>query len=181
MAELIYVDNSNLYIEARRVSAVARGMAKDIFDAMDNDILDHSYSIDFGKLYQFLTGGKDAEVKSCYLFGSRPPPNDTLWDIARSKGFNPVVENRNVAGKEKKIDTGIVTKMMSDGYKFADKTLDTITLVAGDSDYVRTIEQLREDGYENVESVFWNHTSRELKDAVTSFTSLNSHLDLLRL
>lgn len=180
MAELIYVDNSNLYIEGKRVSAVAKGMAKNLHHAMEDSIFDNSYSIDFGKLYHFLTGGRDADVKSCYLFGSRPPPNDSLWNIAKSKGFDPIVEDRNFAGREKMIDTGIVTKMMSDAYKFADKSQDTITLVAGDSDYVRTIEQLRDDGYRNVESVFWEHSSRELREAVTKFIPLNDHLELLR-
>ena len=39
--DYIYVDNSNLYIEGRRVSAVAQGLAANIREAMDYGILDH--------------------------------------------------------------------------------------------------------------------------------------------
>jgi len=35
MAELVYVDNSNVFIEGQRVSAVKNGMALDIRDAID--------------------------------------------------------------------------------------------------------------------------------------------------
>ena len=50
MADYVYVDNSNLYIEGRRVSAVAQRSAEDIYDAMNNGVLDHGYTISFGKL-----------------------------------------------------------------------------------------------------------------------------------
>ena len=93
------------------------------------------------------------------LFGSRPPPNDSLWKIAKSAGFEVVVEDRNVANKEKKIDTGIVTAMMRDAYKCADKDNDTITLVSGDKDFVPPIRELVKDGF-NVEVVFFGDTRR---------------------
>ena len=40
MAELVYVDNSNVFIEGKRAKAVASGMAMNIYDAMNNRILD---------------------------------------------------------------------------------------------------------------------------------------------
>ena len=58
-------------------------------------------------------------------------------------GFETVLEDRNVANKEKRIDTGIVTMMMRDAYKRIDPPSDVITLVAGDGDYVPTFEALR--------------------------------------
>ena len=54
----------------------------------------------------------------------------------------------------------------------------TITLVAGDGDYVPSFTTLRKDGF-RVELVFWEHASRELKDASDQFISLNQHLRLL--
>jgi hypothetical protein len=42
MAEFVYVDNSNVFIEGQRVSAVAKGMAMNIYDAMENRVLDVS-------------------------------------------------------------------------------------------------------------------------------------------
>lgn len=81
--DYIYVDNSNLYIEGRRVSAVAQGLASNIREAMDFGILDHGYTISFGKLHEFLTGEDLSKIKRAALFGSRPPPNDSIWQYAK--------------------------------------------------------------------------------------------------
>lgn len=72
--DYIYVDNSNLYIEGRRVSAVTSKLAPNIIEAMNQGILDHGYTISFGKLYEFLCGKDARQVKRAALFGSRPPP-----------------------------------------------------------------------------------------------------------
>ena len=45
--DYIYVDNSNLYIEGRRVSAVAQGLADSIVHAMNDGLLDQGYTISF--------------------------------------------------------------------------------------------------------------------------------------
>jgi len=172
MAELVYVDNSNVFIEGKRVMAVESGMAMNIFDAMNNRILDNSYKIDFGRLHDFIAGADRTKIKRCMLFGSRPPPNDSIWQIARNAGFEVITEDRNVANKEKKIDTGIVAAMTKDAYTIADKANDTITLVAGDADFVPSIRMLKEDGV-NVEVAFWDHASRELRDSCSKFIALN--------
>ena len=112
------------------------------------------------------------------LFGSRPPENDAIWDIAKRAGFEVVTHDRNAANKEKKIDTGIVTEMTRDAYRNASPG-DVFTIVSGDSDYVPTVEALIEDGFQ-VDVVFWDHAARELRDACSNFISLNSHLDALR-
>ncbi|MED5549746.1 MAG: NYN domain-containing protein [Pseudomonadota bacterium] len=178
--DYVYVDNSNLYIEGRRVSAVNQGLATDIIDAMNNGILDHGYTISFGKLHQFLCGDDARQIKRAALFGSRPPPNDGIWRFAERAGFELHLEDRNYANKEKKIDTGISTLLTKDAYKNGDPENDLFVLVAGDSDYVPTIKELQDDGYK-VEVVFWNHASKELKDAADSFISLDGHLEHLRL
>jgi hypothetical protein len=114
------------------------------------------------------TAGNDpSKIKRAMLFGSRPPANDSLWTLAKRAGFEVVVEERNVQNKEKKIDTGIVAAMVRDAYTRADKDGDTITLVAGDADYVPAVRQLIEDGY-TVEVVFWGHASQELKTIARS-------------
>lgn len=178
--DYIYVDNSNLYIEGRRVSAVATGLASSIVEAMNLGILDHGYTISFGKLHQFLTGDDLSKIKRAALYGSRPPPNDSIWQYAKKAGFELHLEDRNYANKEKKIDTGIATLMTKDAYKHGKPAEDIFVLVAGDKDYVPTLNELRADGY-NVEVVFWNHAAQELKDAATKFIALDSFLDNLRL
>lgn len=180
MADYIYIDNSNLYIEGRRVSAVAQGLAVNIFDAMNGGILDHGYTLSFGKLHEFLTGNDLSRIRRAALFGSRPPPNDSIWRYAEKAGFELHLEDRNYANKEKKIDTGIATLMTKDAYKRGKANEDTFVLVAGDKDYVPTLNELRADNYK-VEVVFWNHAARELKDAASKFISLDPFLENLRL
>ncbi len=143
-----------------------------IYDAMENKILDNAYKVDFGRLHKFIAGTDESEIKRCMLFGSRPPPNDSLWGWVGNRGFEVVAEDRNVANKEKKIDTGIVAAMTKDAYTIADKEKDTITLVAGDGDFVPSIRQLVEDGF-NVEVVFWSHASNELVKSCSKFIDLD--------
>jgi len=178
MAELVYVDNSNVFIEGKRVKAVDVGLAMNIYEAMNNGILDNSYKIDFGRLHHFIAGDDKTKIKRCVLFGSRPPPNDSLWAIARKAGFEVIVEDRNIANREKKIDTGIVAAMTKDAYTIADKAADTITLVAGDADFVPAVRPLVEDGF-RVEVVFWEHTAKELRRCCSKFIPLNPILNHL--
>ena len=178
MAELVYVDNSNVFIEARRVKAVESGLARNIFDAMNRKILDPNYKLDFGRLHRYIAGDDKTSIKRCMLFGSRPPPNDSLWTAAENAGFDVIVEDRNVANKEKRIDTGIAVAMTKDAYTIADRAADTITLVAGDGDFVPAVAPLAEDGFQ-VEVVFWEHASQDLKDACSRFIPLNPILNHL--
>jgi len=180
MADYIYVDNSNLYIEGRRVSAVAQGLAANIHEAMHLGILDQGYTISFGKLHEFLAGKDLTNIKRAALFGSRPPPNDSIWQYALRAGFELHLEDRNIRNKEKKIDTGIATLLTKDAYKHGDPKQDTFVLVAGDADYVPTINELKEDGYK-VEVVFWNHASRELREVASKFIAPDGYLDALRI
>ena len=179
MKNFLYVDNSNVWIEAMHVAAVKNGLAPDLQTALDKNVCDHSYKVDFGRLFQFA-GGKKVEVGRAVLFGSRPPPNDSLWAAASAQGFEVVVYDRNVKGREKKIDTSIVTEMVTDSFRLMDAKCDEITLVAGDGDYVPAIESLRQRGF-TFHVVFWGHASRELRDAASKFVNLNSYFDLLRL
>lgn len=178
MADWIYVDNSNVFIEGKRVSAVKLGLAPDIWDAFHYRILDNDYRMSFGKLYEFVAGNNRAETARAMLFGSRPPENDAIWDIAKRAGFEVVTQDRNVANKEKKIDTGLVAALTRDAYRNA-KPGDIFTVVSGDNDYVPAVEQLRGDGFQ-VDVVFWNHAGRELRAVASNFIPLDDHLDNLR-
>jgi uncharacterized LabA/DUF88 family protein len=162
-----------------RVSAVQHGMAPDIWSATDHKILDYNWKIDFGRLFEFA-GGDKSEVGRAVLYGSRPPRNDSLWSIAERKGFEVVVQDRSISNKEKKIDTGIATDIVADSYELMDPANDEITLVAGDSDYVPTVERMIRRGFKFY-VIFWNHASRELREACTKFYAMDPHLEYLRL
>jgi len=178
MANLLYVDNSNVWIEGMHVAAHAAGMTPDVWTAVKSNVCDHNWKLDFGKLFAFA-GGDKTEVKKAALFGSRPPKNDTLWDAARRKGFEVIVYDRNVVNHEKKIDTDIVATMITDSFEILTVGEDEMTLVAGDSDYVPAIEKLRKRNIP-VHVVFWKHAARELKDAATKLIALDDYLDHLR-
>lgn len=181
MANYLYVDNSNVWIEGMHVAAVQNGLAPDIWAAMDSRICDNSWKLDFGKLYEFA-GGPRSDVGRAVLYGSRPPQNDSLWGIAKQKGFEVVVHDRNVRNKEKKIDTNIATDIVADSYELMKPESDEITLVSGDADYVPTVERIKKRGLKfNV--VFWDHASKELRDVASAFISLNqflTHLNVKR-
>ncbi|MHB0825141.1 NYN domain-containing protein [Stutzerimonas nitrititolerans] len=173
MANLVYVDNSNVWIEGMHVAAYANGMAPTVWEAVQNRICDNTWKIDFGKLFGFA-GGDKSDVRKAALFGSRPPQNDSVWDAARRGGFEVKTYDRNAANHEKKIDTDIATTMIEDSF-LVFQPGDEMTLVAGDSDYVPAIEKLKARGIP-VHVVFWKHASRELKQVATSFTELDDYL-----
>jgi uncharacterized LabA/DUF88 family protein len=178
MSDWIYVDNSNVFIEGKRVSAVRNGLVPTIWDSVQHGVLDNTYRMSFGKLYQFVAGNNKATTARAMLFGSRPPQNDVIWQIAEQAGFEVIVQDRNAANKEKKIDTGIVAAMTRDAYKNANSG-DIFTIVSGDNDYVPAVDQLIKDGFQ-VDVVFWGHAGRELREVATNFISLDPHLDALR-
>jgi hypothetical protein len=174
-----YVDNSNVFIEGSRVSAVRKGMpgAANIFDAMNNHVCDTTWNIDYGSLHQFACGDP-SEIGGANLWGS-PPPGDSFWEMVERYGFAVTKYERNAAGKEKKVDVAIAHKMTKDAYSgVVRRGEDEITLVSGDKDSVPVVEDLVAEGFV-VHVVFWDHAAQELKDAASSFISLNPHLDYL--
>lgn len=179
MVLFVYIDNSNVWIEGQRASAVRKGMASSAWDAMNRDIKDHDWRYDFGRLYE-LACPPDAQIGRSILFGSRPPENDSLWGRARKEGFEVVVQDRNAANREKRIDTGITTVMLEDSFSYMNpEREDMAVLVAGDGDYIPAVESIRARGM-GVRVVFWSHgTSRDLRAAADEFQPLDDHLDYL--
>jgi len=123
-----------------------------------------------------------ARIGRSILVGSRPPPNDSLWERARDEGFEVEVFDRNPANKEKQVDSTIVTKMIEDSYQYMKAERgDTAVLVAGDADYMPCVRSLQERDLK-VRVVFWNHaTSHELRESADNFTALDPYFDRLTL
>jgi hypothetical protein len=173
----VYIDNSNLFIEGQRLAAVKVGYATDIWDAMQRNVFDFRWNIDYGKLHSFFSdlGGELASVK---LWGSIPP-NDSFWKLVESKGFLVRTFERSPSG-EKKVDTAIVHQITKDVYSgFIPKAESTIILVAGDKDFVPLIEDLTTEGY-SIYIAFWNHCAKELKDKASYFINLDNQHEKLK-
>lgn len=181
MKSYTYIDNSNVFIEAQRVSAINEGMAADLEDAIYRRIFNYSYKLDYGKLYEYFCGENKSEIGCAKLWGS-PPPSDSFWKMVEHKGFEVVTYDRNVAGKEKKVDVAIAHAITKDAYTeiAKDKENSEIVLVAGDKDYVPVIDDLKSGGF-TIVVVFWEHAAKELKEAASKFISLNQWLDYMQL
>lgn len=171
MAYYVFVDNSNVWIEGKYVSSVMKGYAENIYEAHDKNRQDSSWAIDFGCLLYQVTETEITEVKRAILFGSKPTDKDSLWEAMRKSGFTVNSKERNVANKEKQIDTGIVSEILKTLYTEAEKG-DEFVLVMGDSDYVPIMQQISERGVK-ITVAFWDHCSGELKKEADKFLSLN--------
>jgi|HubBroStandDraft_1064217.scaffolds.fasta_scaffold198706_1 hypothetical protein len=175
-----YVDNSNIWIEGQRIQAVKSGLARDLTDAARRGVC-VPWSYDFGRLYEMVCP-KGTSIGRSILVGSKPPPNDSLWERARDEGFEVEVFDRNRSNKEKQVDSTIVTKMLDDSYRHMKAERgDTAVLVAGDADYMPCVRSLQERNLK-IRVVFWKHaTSHELRDSVDNFTPLDPYFDQLTL
>ena len=177
-----YVDNSNVFIEGRRLSAVVRGLAPNVAVAMRDGIFDSKWTYDFGRLYELICPETE-QVGRALMVGSRPPPNDSIWQRASAAQFEVEVFDRNIANREKQVDTRLTTALVADGFKYmAQRVPDVVAVVvAGDGDFAPPIRELNE--LEVVTRVvFWEHaTSRELKDAAQEFVPLDPYLGALTL
>jgi len=178
MTQLAYVDSSNLFIEAQKVSAVARGMAHSLHDARQRGILDVGYRLDLYRLMALLT--RTEAPARAVLFGSTTEGNEGVWRHAAQAGFEVVTVERGFSGKEKRVDTSLVTRLCRDVYRSADPRRDRISLVAGDGDYEPVVTQLVADGFQ-VTVLYWSHASRELREAATAFHALDPYVAKLAL
>ncbi|WP_207419923.1 NYN domain-containing protein [Roseomonas haemaphysalidis] len=175
---LAYVDCSNLFIEAQKVSAVARGMAPSLAAVNHRHASDFAYRLDFHRLMALLREVDDPLRAAA--FGSITDANETLWSHAQAAGFDVQVVERGADGREKRVDTGVVTRICRDAYRLADPDRDRITLVAGDGDYEPLVRQLVADRF-HVTLLFWAHASRELQQAVSHFHALDPYIAELAL
>lgn len=162
MAEkvFVYVDNSNIWIEGKKVSGQAQNPPTES---------DYWYRVESGKLLNHVLAGRTlAEPPT--LYGSIPPPNDSVWNKIRDAGFDVKLFERNVRNREKGLDMEI-------GLDMNDKSRDvtppaTMILVAGDADYVPVLNRVRGRGWK-VEVWYWSNAADNLQKAADRFVSLN--------
>jgi hypothetical protein len=175
----VYVDNSNVWIEGQRISAVRQGRARDIYEATRERIVDHEWGYDFGSLYEFACP-VDAQIGRSKLWGSRPPANDSLWRRARDEGFEVETFLRNQSNKEKRVDNAIAATMLEDAFMWMKPERgDIAVLVGGDGDFLPTFEVLRRRGVKT-RVVFWRHaTSRDLREFADEYVELDPYFDKL--
>lgn len=181
MSIFLYVDNSNLWIEGKRVS-YAQNKNITIKKAIDQKNFDNDWRIDYAQLMRLLIGERESELIKADLFGSIPPNNEALWKELEKLGFDITKFHRNPSNKEKKIDTEMSVRITSDFYKNKknDDNIEFI-IVAGDSDYQPVISTLKEDKDNKIKCTiaFWEHAADELKNSADEFINLTKSFKYL--
>jgi len=144
----IFVDNSNLFIEGKYT--VGRIEQAGNFDYQRNSYQLNQLYIDHGRLLLTLLKGRIIGSNPV-IVGSRPPPNDSLWDRIRNQGYDVIVYDR-IANKEKKVDMELGASML-DIIHFMDPGV--IILVAGDGDYYPILTRALKYNWK-IEVWFWS-------------------------
>ena len=150
----IFVHQSNMWIEAKKLYSRQKGFVTD---------QDHRVRIDMGKLADVLGGGRE-EVKG-KLYGSEPPPIDSVWERIREKGWEVITSQRSpLTGKEKQVDTKLVTDVISLACKTPVHERTTIIIVSGDAEILPAIEGVLGEEQWKVEVYMWaNSISNQLR------------------
>ena len=153
----VFVDHSNLWIEGQKAQEV-----KDV----DHD---PRYRVDLGKFLTIIT--KNRQLSKAFLYGSVPPPNDSVWKAAKEKNFEVKVFQRSINGKEKDLDVAMahdITKTLYEHIYINGSGNVTFITVTGDRDLKPPIEDLLEKGIP-VELWSWEKAmAREYKQLANS-------------
>lgn len=124
---LVYLDNSNIFINAQECSAKKKGFVI---------TQDPRCRVDMGKLFALAQNNRI--VLQARLYGSEPPALDTVWDSIRKKHIHVSVSARSSWNdREKEIDTNLTADAVEDiiMYKrFADHNNSAIVIFSGDKD-----------------------------------------------
>ena len=149
----VFIDNSNMFIQGTHAIAALEDAGK--WDAQRTTRQLTNARIDYGALLRVVL--KERHLGGVpLLVGSRPPPNDTLWEKLKAQGLEVKVFDRNAANKEKKVDTFIVAEVMETLYTASPGGPGgcTVALVAGDGDYEPLADKIVAKGW-NLEVYFW--------------------------
>jgi len=159
----VFVDNSNIWISGKEVAGKSRS----------NPVpSDYWYRIDYGKLLDLVVGVRSLGQLP-KLYGSEPPPVDTVWTRIKSHGYDVTLFKRNIYNKEKGLDMRMGLDIQRLGFQV--KPPATIAIIAGDADYEPVIKDMQAMGWE-VEVWYWENAAGNVKKAATYYHSLNVHL-----
>ena len=95
----IFLEDSYTWIGAKKVAKV-KGHHK--LKATEGDRI----RISVGGLIEVVR--KNRNIKESILYGSEPPPIDSVWKKAEEYGFKVKCYHKDEAGKEKKVDEKLV-------------------------------------------------------------------------
>jgi len=160
---LILIDNSNVFIEGQKFSAKKNALSC---------TQDYSWRIDFGALLKKVANGHT--IIEAILVGSTPPPNDSLWNAAKTAGFVVKTYERSPSG-EKVVDTELLASGLKVIYKHPRPAI--LKLLSGDRDFIPLIRNACEEGWETELWGFSDSISNELQQMVYRVVLLDQVFD----
>ena len=126
----IYVDDSNMWIEAKKLAAKQLNL---------KCVEDPRLRLDIGRVADVVASDRD--VAWGVLYGSEPPPIDSVWEKIRERGWKVITSKRSrFTNKEKQVDHQMVadiTALVSDSGVAKGK----IVIVSGDADVIPAIKE----------------------------------------
>ncbi len=145
---MFFVDDSNIWIEAQKFAASGNSHMPKLTDS-DRD---PRLRIDIGKLIDTLRN--DRSQGPSFLYGSRPPPNDSVWKAFEKFKFQTKIYDR-AHGKEKEVDNSMATDLSSKATELSiraeydlrykeQKANTTFVAITGDRDLLPPIKKVLE-------------------------------------
>ncbi|WP_316228648.1 NYN domain-containing protein [Bradyrhizobium sp. SZCCHNR1045] len=169
------VDNSNIFIEGQKISAIRKGVGPDAVTGKQPG--DMSWRIEFAKLLSYLADGRT--IRKAFLVGSRPPPNDHVWEMAKANGFEVITHARDANNKEKAVDTELVARGT---LAIATTPTPAVLIIAsGDRDFIPLVNIAHELGWTVEMCAFSSSYAQqgEMALAVDKVRPLDGSLDLI--
>lgn len=138
---VLLVDNSNIFIEARKLSAARKGVTALTPEGKAQQ--DPSWKLDYTGLLTTLGDGRN--IREAFLAGSRPPPNDNVWKMAAQSGFKVKTHDRDANNKEKAVDAELVAQ----GTRTicTTKPPGVLVIASGDRDFIPLVNIAKEMGW----------------------------------
>ena len=141
----IFVDDSNIWIEAMKLASKEKKFKTSH---------DHRIRIDIGQLTNAVASGRT--VSQGFLYGSEPPPIDTVWEKIQERGWKVETKKKHpITGKEKKVDTQLVADITERACNTPEHERSTIIIIAGDADVMPAIDKVLKNKGWNVEVYMW--------------------------
>ena len=121
---------SNMWIEAKKRAALKLKL---------KCVEDPRLRLDIGKVTDVVANGRN--VAKGTLYGSEPPPIDSVWQKIRERGWKVITTERStITNREKQVDHQMVadiTALVSD----RSVTKGKIVIVSGDADMIPAINE----------------------------------------
>jgi hypothetical protein len=130
---VILVDNSNVFIGGRKLSALRRGLKP---NGGHDEPVDPSWRLDFEALLACLAAGR--RIHSALMVGSSRSEDDPVWESADEAGFDVVVHERRPGKGEKAVDTELVARG-TEIITTAEAPMELV-ITSGDADYLPLVE-----------------------------------------